>query len=326
VTDLVQKIRLLEAKATQWARSAKARLDGKDKMSMLDAKTLLDEAEKLNISCDESKLLRSAIRSAKGFANRVKRSKLDEGATHIDDVKELLDEYESLQLAMPDEVAKLRQAMKSYCICRRPYAGFMIGCDTCDEWYHGPCIGMSEARADRFNKFICIRCCTARMYKASAASIASLIRKWTNSRERKKARQVEAQKHQRKVRKETKDIEKLQAEILELEKWLRSTNEMALQDTKDESHLDCSRGEPVPEVSAGSSSTHVDCCIQETNRNDIQSVQIPEEVDITKHDAPEENLDIEADVEAPASVEGLFFWNARLHIIYAHLAHRVWFG
>lgn len=235
---MLPKIRNLAGRASQWASSTRGRLEAKEKMSMLDAKSMLDVAEKLNITCDESKILRQAMRNAKGWANRVKRSKLDEGATHIDDVKGLLEEHDSLQIEMPDEATKLRQALKSYCICRRPYAGFMIGCDTCEEWYHGSCIGLSEARADRFNKYICIRCCTARMYKASAASIASLIRKWTITKERKKARQVEAQKHQRKVRKETKDIEKLQEEIEKLEKWISSRDEIMTPQTVEDTSPD----------------------------------------------------------------------------------------
>ena len=33
-----------------------------------------------------------------------------------------------------------------YCICRRPDDGmhFMIECDTCNEWFHGFCVGLTE--------------------------------------------------------------------------------------------------------------------------------------------------------------------------------------
>jgi hypothetical protein len=236
--DLVQKIRSLQTKANRWADSARHRLQSKEKMSMIEAKTLFDEAEKLNIICDESKALRNAMRSAKGWSNRVKRSKVDQGVTHVDDVKALLDEHDSLLISLPEEVTRLRQAMKSYCICRRPYDGFMIGCDDCDEWYHGPCIGVTESRADRFNKYSCIRCCITKSYKVSAAHAASLIRKWTSIKERKKARQVEAQKHQRKVRKETKEIEKLQVRIQEIEQFIGGVSKLGMQGIL-ESNLEC---------------------------------------------------------------------------------------
>lgn len=37
---------------------------------------------------------------------------------------------------------------EQYCICRKgpnAYGGFMIQCDTCDEWFHGKCVGISKA-------------------------------------------------------------------------------------------------------------------------------------------------------------------------------------
>jgi len=35
-----------------------------------------------------------------------------------------------------------------YCLCRQPYVegSFMLACDICDDWYHGPCVGVSEVR------------------------------------------------------------------------------------------------------------------------------------------------------------------------------------
>jgi hypothetical protein len=112
--------------------------------------------------------------------------------------------------------------MKNYCLCRRPYEGFMIGCDDCEEWFHGACIGVSETRADRVDKYVCIRCSVARVFKNSASEIAGVIRKYCSGKDLRRTRQVEAQKHQRKVRKETKDIGKLKEEIVEIEGRLRT--------------------------------------------------------------------------------------------------------
>jgi hypothetical protein len=44
-----------------------------------------------------------------------------------------------------EEEAKLSEAER-YCICRRPDDGmhFMIECDTCNEWFHGFCVGLTE--------------------------------------------------------------------------------------------------------------------------------------------------------------------------------------
>lgn len=177
----------------------------------------MEEGEKLGFCCEEMKVLRNALRSARNWTNRVKRCKLESGSTNATAIQALIDEHGSLLLEMPEELSRLQQAMQSYCICRRPYSGFMIGCDECEEWYHGSCIGVSESKADRFDKYVCIRCSLSRAFKNTAKEAVGIVRKWSCSKDMKKARQVEAQKHQRKVRKETKDIEKLRAEIAALE-------------------------------------------------------------------------------------------------------------
>lgn len=47
-----------------------------------------------------------------------------------------------------------------YCICRKPDNGtFMIGCDgTCDDWYHGKCVGVEERDKNLIDKYVCPNC------------------------------------------------------------------------------------------------------------------------------------------------------------------------
>nr|XP_046220707.1 CXXC-type zinc finger protein 1-like [Oncorhynchus gorbuscha] len=46
-----------------------------------------------------------------------------------------------------------------YCICRRPDINcFMIGCDCCNEWFHGDCIGISEKAAKVIRVWYCEKC------------------------------------------------------------------------------------------------------------------------------------------------------------------------
>ena len=35
---------------------------------------------------------------------------------------------------------------------------FMVGCDTCERWYHGPCVSMSKAAADAVDTYLCPEC------------------------------------------------------------------------------------------------------------------------------------------------------------------------
>lgn len=235
MSDLVHKVRGLATKVSAWVARARQLLDSATrqpadeassgglagptkKLSMNDVKALIESGEKLKVNSQELKSLKASLRAVRSWSNKVKRCNLEQGSIHVNNVKELIREHESFLIEMPEELAKLKQATQSYCICRRPYDGFMIGCDECDEWYHGPCIGVSESRADRFDKYVCIRCTVKNVFKISAGSAVAIVKKWTSRKDLKKARQVEYQKHQRKIRKETKDVEKFKKESETLEK------------------------------------------------------------------------------------------------------------
>lgn len=50
-----------------------------------------------------------------------------------------------------------------YCLCRKPHNNrFMICCDRCEEWFHGDCVGISEARGRLLERngedYICPNC------------------------------------------------------------------------------------------------------------------------------------------------------------------------
>ncbi|KAM6978101.1 CXXC-type zinc finger protein 1a isoform 2-T2 [Aplochiton taeniatus] len=46
-----------------------------------------------------------------------------------------------------------------YCVCRRPDINcFMIGCDNCNEWFHGDCIFISEKTAKAIRVWYCEKC------------------------------------------------------------------------------------------------------------------------------------------------------------------------
>ncbi|XP_072305511.1 CXXC-type zinc finger protein 1-like [Eucyclogobius newberryi] len=46
-----------------------------------------------------------------------------------------------------------------YCLCRKPDINcFMIGCDSCAEWFHGHCIGISEKAAKPIRVWYCSSC------------------------------------------------------------------------------------------------------------------------------------------------------------------------
>ncbi|KAK0541002.1 COMPASS (complex proteins associated with Set1p) component [Tilletia horrida] len=62
--------------------------------------------------------------------------------------------------AAAEEEAELVLDDKLYCICKTLYdeERMMIACDHCDEWYHTQCMGMSDAKAELVDMFVCPAC------------------------------------------------------------------------------------------------------------------------------------------------------------------------
>jgi nucleosome-remodeling factor subunit BPTF len=52
---------------------------------------------------------------------------------------------------------------KLYCICKKKYDAtkFYVGCDVCNEWFHGDCVGISEETSKGINEFVCDGCSKA---------------------------------------------------------------------------------------------------------------------------------------------------------------------
>lgn len=188
---------------------------------MEEAKEITDKADKLNITCHEYKTLRNALRTTRGWIIRVKKCGAANGQTHVTGVTELINEHSNFIVTAMDEVSKLKQAMCGYCICRLPYEGFMIGCDGCGEWYHGPCVGVNEEQAEKFDKYVCVRCYTLRVYNENTAAVAGIVRKWSSAKGLSKARSMDSQRYGRKVRQAERDISKSKSDLEKFESELR---------------------------------------------------------------------------------------------------------
>ncbi|XP_054762384.2 nucleosome-remodeling factor subunit BPTF-like [Lytechinus pictus] len=70
----------------------------------------------------------------------------------------------SLKEYVCDECKTKKQEVEEelYCICKQPYdeAQFYIGCDRCNDWFHGHCVGISQDEAEGIDNYICPGCKT----------------------------------------------------------------------------------------------------------------------------------------------------------------------
>lgn len=89
-----------------------------------------------------------------------------------------LAESQTICVNLKEYIEPLRQSIVSYCLCRLHYHGDMVGCDSCDEWYHLHCININVSQLGKLTQYCCIKCMLLKSYQATAVNVALLVNKW----------------------------------------------------------------------------------------------------------------------------------------------------
>ena len=214
-SEIVIRVQERAKEANEWVANVAKILKTGKKIPVDEAKAMASAGDKLNITCSEYKTLKAAVKTTKSWLLRVKKSGAENGHAQVavSIVTDLINEHKDFLVTADDALSDLKQVLCGYCVCRQPYEGFMIGCDGCEEWYHGPCVGISQEQAQKFDKYVCVRCSTLRVYKDNAATVAAILRKWTNAKNLSKARSGDSQRYGRKVRGAERDIVKAKEQL-----------------------------------------------------------------------------------------------------------------
>jgi K+/H+ antiporter YhaU regulatory subunit KhtT len=141
-------------------------------------------------------VLKTELRKArqwKSAFDEVSQSE-DQMQNKTQEINELITESKTLCVDVTEFIDSVLQATRMYCLCRQVYFGHMIGCDTCDEWYHFQCVGLTQAQAEKADKYVCIRCMLKSSIQSTAAYCAKITNKWMDCTEHFRAAEMNIQK------------------------------------------------------------------------------------------------------------------------------------
>jgi hypothetical protein len=153
---------------SRWQSAAKAIIEGGAPLTLEETGKFCSEIEEFCcVPVEERKVMLQNLENGKRWEEKLVNSGIEEGIADVEVLKKLLQESSSILVDLSQYVSTLQQAVQVYCICRKSYSGFMVGCDNCDEWFHGPCIEMTKSKLKRQKTFQCIRCDVKKWAKSS---------------------------------------------------------------------------------------------------------------------------------------------------------------
>ncbi|KAJ3262985.1 hypothetical protein HK104_006712, partial [Borealophlyctis nickersoniae] len=121
----------------------------------MEPRTLLEELDGIPIKLDEMALLKDEVKKVGDWMTRCKRTfgKAGSAKTLTAILEDMRSNVERCTSQGVETAAHL------FCICRTDSEeGWMVECENCNHWYHGPCIRMTRKEANRRNPYICLIC------------------------------------------------------------------------------------------------------------------------------------------------------------------------
>eukprot|EP01029_Cantina_marsupialis_P023500 TRINITY_DN588_c0_g1_i12.p1 TRINITY_DN588_c0_g1~~TRINITY_DN588_c0_g1_i12.p1 ORF type:complete len:2120 (-),score=751.89 TRINITY_DN588_c0_g1_i12:303-6662(-) len=147
--------------------------DHKRKPSQNALQELIDESNKLSLTCDEMIFIRRTLRDARSWIARVKKCGLDKGEAKVTDLQSLLMEGDLIHCDMEVYMETLRRATQQYCLCRGMHLSAMLECVICHEQFHARCLNITGNVKRKL--YTCIRCCCRNMLGKLLTDAANAI-------------------------------------------------------------------------------------------------------------------------------------------------------
>ena len=152
--EVVQRI----GAAQSWSARAKAALART--ATVEEMRALQAEAEALDVTVPEESTVADKVSSMDRWLKKAGTAFLKRGCAAT--LLECLTASTPPELTALDEEGNSSSAGLACSYCTGNDAAtlnrFMVGCDTCERWYHGPCVSMSKAAADAVDTYLCPEC------------------------------------------------------------------------------------------------------------------------------------------------------------------------
>eukprot|EP00516_Mucochytrium_quahogii_P008434 CAMPEP_0203759188 /NCGR_PEP_ID=MMETSP0098-20131031/12156_1 /ASSEMBLY_ACC=CAM_ASM_000208 /TAXON_ID=96639 /ORGANISM=" , Strain NY0313808BC1" /LENGTH=1980 /DNA_ID=CAMNT_0050651993 /DNA_START=257 /DNA_END=6195 /DNA_ORIENTATION=- len=143
----------------------------KTQTSIEELEKLATTATKFKVQFSEVKDIRNAVKVAKQWLTKVKKTGIEKGEASLEQLRVLLLESQSIPVDLSEHTHILTQATRVYCVCRGAFDDVMVECMSCLEWYHIKCMGnLTQLVAKRSSGY----CCPVCSVKRSASSMVGL--------------------------------------------------------------------------------------------------------------------------------------------------------
>lgn len=189
-------------------------------MEIDDLRLFVRRGEKLLLDFPEVAEMRSEWRRAKAWISKLQKTGIEKGLARTTDLQELVEEAKTLYADVSGNIDAIQSATKTYCLCRQAFHGEMVGCDTCDEWYHLQCIGMTKIQAEKCDKFQCIKCSLRTSFTNAASIAAEATNRWISHEDNSRFHELKKLKVLKKKVKDEKELGSLRRTSEMLEKYL----------------------------------------------------------------------------------------------------------
>ena len=134
--------------AISWKKKVSEILTDKSKrVSLDDTQAIVKETDESSLFFypELIQLLKENIKKAKIWLGKLEKTEGNNAVSiTTQELEAILPETENICIDISAKINNILQAARVYCLCREPSHGMMLGCDTCDEWFHFTCLGISK--------------------------------------------------------------------------------------------------------------------------------------------------------------------------------------